>query len=182
MCFNTFMQFDITQLKRIRKQLDMKQHQFANYSGVSQSMIAKIESNRLDPAYSKARKIEQAIIELSRNQQKQAKDIMTKKIISLKESAKIKDIITIMKKHAISQVPIIRKDNVIGMVTEASILKHKNPHTAKEVMEDAPPIITKNTGIDAIKNMLTYFPIILVKDKENLTGLITKADIIKHLS
>ncbi len=43
------MLFNIEHLKKIRKQLNLTQHQFAKESGVSQSMVAKIESNKLDP-------------------------------------------------------------------------------------------------------------------------------------
>ena len=68
------MVFDITQLKKIRKQLDLTQHQFAKNSGVSQSMIAKIEAGKLDPTYSYVRKIEDAMSSLTKHKEKEAKE------------------------------------------------------------------------------------------------------------
>ena len=52
------MVFDITQLRKIRKQLDMTQHKLAKELEISQSMVAKIESGKLDPTYSYVKKIE----------------------------------------------------------------------------------------------------------------------------
>jgi len=77
------MVFDITYLKKIRKQLNLTQHQFAKESQVSQSMIAKIESGKLDPTYSYVKKIEQVIQNLTKHYEKEAKDIMHKNIISV---------------------------------------------------------------------------------------------------
>src|SRR3989344_4527688 len=105
------MVFDITQLKEIRKQLNLTQHQFAQKIGISQSMVAKIESGKLDPTYSYVIKIEQAIESLSKNEELKAKDIMTKKIISVKKETQVKEIINVLTKHGISQVPIIEKNN-----------------------------------------------------------------------
>ena len=51
------MVFDITHLKKIRKQLDLTQYAFAKEAGISQSMVAKIESGKLDPTYSYIKKI-----------------------------------------------------------------------------------------------------------------------------
>ena len=71
------MVFDITQLRKIRKQLDMTQHKFAMEIGVSQSMIAKIEAGKLDPTYSYVKKIEDRIMHLTKRGEKEAKDIKT---------------------------------------------------------------------------------------------------------
>src|SRR3989344_5085737 len=97
--------FDITQLKKIRKQLDLTQHLFAQKVGISQSMVAKIESGKLDPTYSYVKKIEQSLESFLKNEELKAEDIMTKKIISVKRDTKTKEIIGLLTKHEISQVP-----------------------------------------------------------------------------
>lgn len=179
------MVFDITQLKKIRKQLNLTQHQFAIKAGISQSMIAKIERNKLDPTYSKIKKIENTLELLTKHHEKQAKDIMTKNIISVTPNEKITNIIKLMNKHAISQIPIIDKKNIIGLISESSILNKNLENikhlTAKDILEEAPPIISKKTKIEIIKQLLQYYPLLLVKEKGNLTGLITKSDLIKSL-
>jgi|TARA_Y100000034_G_C6910215_1_gene424229 predicted transcriptional regulator len=179
------MVFDITQLKKIRKQLELTQHQFASKAQISQSMIAKIESNRLDPTYSKVKKIEEALDLLTKEQEKEAKDIMNKSIISISQDEKISNIIKIMNKNDISQVPVINKDKIIGLISESSILNKDLDEVknliAKDVMDNSPPIIDKNSKVETVKQLLQYYPLVLIEDKGNLKGLITKADLIKSL-
>jgi len=178
------MVFDITQLKKIRKQLNLTQNQLAQKIGISQSMVAKIESGRLDPTYSYVKKIEQAV-ELSLGQEElTAEKIMTKNIIFIKKNTKIKEIINLLTKNEISQVPVIERNNCIGLVAESSILAFNDDastKTADDIMTESPPIITKNAKISVVKSLLQFYPIILIRDSEKLIGVITKADVLKCL-
>src|SRR3989344_7011180 len=180
------MVFDISQLKKIRKQLDLTQFQFAKKAGISQSMIAKIESNKLDPTYSKVKKIELALELLTKHGEKQAKDIMNKHIISVPKDEKVQNIIKIMNKNAISQVPVMEKENILGLISESSILnktiKDIKHLKAIDIMESIPPIIDKSTEMNVIKQLLKYYPILFIKEREKISGLITRADLIKNLT
>ena len=51
------MDHDIKEIKILRKKLEITQNELAKKSGVSQSLIAKIESSNIDPAYSSIKKI-----------------------------------------------------------------------------------------------------------------------------
>src|SRR3989304_2247180 len=104
------MTLDITQIKKIRKHLDLTQSQFAQKIGISQSMIAKIEAGRLDPTYSYVKKIESVINSLTKHEEKEARDIMIKKI-------------KLMNKNEFSQLPVLQAGKVVGLVTESSILE-----------------------------------------------------------
>ncbi len=154
--------------------------------GISQSMIAKIESNKLDPTYSYVKKIESSLNSLSQEKEKQAKDIMIHKIISARPNTKVEEIIKIMNKYSISQVPVIQGKNVLGLVTESSILSKNQEDLkkseAKDIMQEAPPIISKNATLEVIKQLLRYYPCLLIKDPGNIVGIITKADLLKNLS
>src|SRR3989344_4848439 len=112
------MVFDITQLKRIRKQLELTQQQFAQLAGISQSMVAKIESGRLDPTYSYVKKIEETIALLTKHEEKEAKDVICEKIYFVRKDAGIKEIINLMTKHEISQVLVKDGVDFIGLITE----------------------------------------------------------------
>lgn len=180
------MVFDISHLKKIRKQLGITQRQFAQKAGISQSMIAKIEAGRLDPAYSKVKRIEQALELLTKSHEKEAKDIMNKKIISISANEKISTIIKLMNTHNISQLPVISQERVIGLISESSILS-KNLEdlknlTSKDIMDEAPPIIAKNAKLGVVKQLLQHYPLVLIKEKGKLIGLVTKSDLIKNLT
>ena len=87
------MPFNLKDIKQIRKKVGLTQGQLANLSGVSQSLIAKIEAGRIDPTYSNAKKIFTALNELSKKQDIKAEKLMTSKIISVASNDSIKDAI-----------------------------------------------------------------------------------------
>ena len=64
------MVFDLGQLKKIRKYIGLTQREFAKIAGISQSMIAKIESGKIDPTYSYVKKIEDALSLLTKEHDK----------------------------------------------------------------------------------------------------------------
>ena len=178
------MPIEIDKIKQIRKRLGLTQGQLAGRAQVSQSLIAKIESGRLDPTYSNAKKIFNALKELSKKQEAKASEIMSNKIISVSPQDDIKEAINKMKKFNISQMPVIEQDKSIGLVSESAILSamlEKKAKTIKCMMEEAPPIISKDTSLSVISDLLKFYPLILVSDSGKLKGVITKSDLLAKL-
>ena len=77
------MPYELEEIKKIRKKLEITQTDLANRAGVSQSLIAKIESGRIDPTYTKTKKIFAALSELEKKDEITAEQLMTKKIVNL---------------------------------------------------------------------------------------------------
>ena len=46
--------YKLSEIKRLRKKLEINQKELAVRAGVSQSLIAKIEAGKIEPTYSKA--------------------------------------------------------------------------------------------------------------------------------
>ncbi len=178
------MPYEINEIKSIRKKIGLTQSELASQAGISQSLIAKIESGTLDPTYSKAKKIFDVLDSLSKQKQLKAKDIMNKKLISVTPETKIKDVIKEMRKHGISQMSVIEKSHCVGLVSETILLdafNKPNVEKAEDIMGDIPPIIAKDTTIDILSSLLKFYPIVMVSDKGNLIGVITKADVLKAI-
>lgn len=175
----------LNEIKQMRKNLGLTQKQLAEKSRVSQSLIAKIESGKIDPAYNNVQKIFSALNALAKHEGKKAGDIMNRHIVSLKPDNRANEAVVVMKKHAISQVPIIKNNKILGLVSESTILnnldKRLDSLSLKEIMEDAPPIIPHETGIAVVSEMLKHFPILIVQDSGELNGVITKADLFKNI-
>ncbi len=87
-----------------------------------------------------------------------------------------------MRKFEISQMPVLNGEIGIGIVSESSLLdalmNHPKAKTVLEVMEDAPPIISKDASAKVVSSLLKHFPVVLVASKGRLKGVITKADVL----
>ena len=178
------MSYELSEIRKIRKKLGMTQTELANRARVSQSLIAKIESARIDPTYTKTMKIFTALSDLERKEEIKAGQIMTGKIVSIRPNESIKDAITKMKKLQISQLPVIENHKLIGLVSESTILEAllaSKVTFVKEVMQESPPIVSKTTAIQIVSNLLKHYPMVLVSEEGKLVGLITKSDLIGRL-
>lgn len=178
------MTYELEEIRKIRKKLGLTQPQLANRSGVSQSLIAKIESGRIDPTYTKTKKIFAALSDLEKKEETKAEQLMTSRIISISQNEPIKEAIEKMKKHKISQLPVIDDNKLVGLVSESTILDallNSKGKFVKEVMQESPPIVSKITSIQVISNLLKYYPMVLVSEEGKLIGLITKSDLLGKL-
>ena len=181
---NNKMTYELEEIRKIRKKLGMTQTELANRAGVSQSLIAKIESSRIDPTYTKTKKIFAALSELEKKEEIKAEQIMNSRIINVAPSEPIKDAIAKMKKHQISQLPVIESQKLIGLVSESIILEallNSKATLVREVMQEAPPIVSKTTPIQVVSNLLKHYPIVVVSEEGKLIGLITKSDLLEKM-
>lgn len=176
---------EINEIRIVRKKFGLTQAELAKKSGVSQSLVAKIESGAIDPSFSNVRKIFDFLSTLQKERGLKAGDVMHPLLISTEPSSSIKSAVAKMKKHGISQLPVIMKCKCVGLVSEAAILNSifdRNVEKVEDVMEDAPPIVSKNTSVEAVSELLKHTPIVLVSEKGRLNGIVTKSDIISKLS
>ena len=63
------------EIPKLRKQLGVTQAELAGLAGVSQALIAKIESGRIDPSFSKAKALSETLLGLQRKSTKKTKEI-----------------------------------------------------------------------------------------------------------
>ena len=107
-------------------------------------------------------------------------------VVSFSPSKSLNKAIEIMREKAYSQVPIIQSTQILGTVTESSIIsksmgKDISTLTVSDVMVEALPILPPGSSNEEIYTLLKYHPAILVVSKGMLLGIITKADIMHHL-
>ena len=174
--------FDIREIKVIRRKVGITQKELARRAKVSQSLIAKLESGNIDISYSNAKRIFDSLESITHESKLKAKDVMSKRLVSAKSNEKVAEIVKRMKKYEISQLPVIDRC-VAGLISETTILNNLDKMNKKvgEVMEEIPPIISKESDIEVISNLLKFYPIVLVIDKGKIEGVITKADIITRI-
>lgn len=173
---------ELKEVKLIRKRFSLSQTELAKLSGVSQSLIAKIEAGRIDPTYSNAQKIFRALERLHEEKELKAEEIMNPRIIALHPEDSLKEAVQKMRKFEISQMPVVEGDTVIGIVSEGTLLdalvNNRKAKIVLEVMGDAPPIISKDASAKVVTALLKHFPAVFVASKGKLKGVITKADVL----
>lgn len=170
-------------LRRLRIEAGLTQSQLAKLVGVSQAHIAKIENEKVDPRLSTVNRILQVLIEGSG---KKCGEIMTRGVISAKPDDKVRKVSELMVKHAISQLPVIDRDRVIGTITEEDIIKNLSSSIAEEKVEKimGPPLpsVPEDTSINMIRPLLESYPGVLVTRNGRVVGIITRSDLLKTIS
>lgn len=179
---------EIEHVKSWRNELGLTQKQLADICGVSQSLIAKIESNKLDPSYSIARKILITLNKLKYKYSKKAPDIMSKNIVKVNKNDSVRKSIQLMKKKGFSQLPVFNRNHPVGRISEKIILDHISSGEDLEeiakrkvytIMDDPFPVLDKTSPINLISEVLKYNSAIIISEKHRPVGIITKQDLLK---
>lgn len=177
---------DIQSIRRKRKKLDITQKQLAKRAGVSQSLIAKIESGKAEASYEKVKGIFEVLDRQKSKEEKRCHNIMCKKLISVKEDDTVRKAISLMKKHSISQLPVFKGKIVIGSISETALLSGLEKKSKKElfkqkvgkIAEAVLPIVNKELPVSSVIPLLKSSPAVLVSEKGQIKGIITKADLL----
>jgi predicted transcriptional regulator len=171
-----------------RRKLGITQQKLAKMAGVSQSLIAKIESGRIDPAYSKVTSITEALEREQFSKEKTAKDIMHTGIETVSAGENLHSAAAKMRKHSISQMPVLDSNRVVGSISEEIVLLHFPSDPKKiahllvgEVMAEAFPSALPLTPISAVAALLRHYPAVLVMERGSIAGIITKADLLETI-
>jgi len=178
---------ELSEIKKRRKKFGFTQSGLAAKTGVSQSLIAKIESDSIVPSYTNAKRLFDFFESLHEQTQAQALEFMSSKVIGVSPQASIKEAVRVMKKHAVSQLPVIEDGRNIGTLSEKIVLEKMNnaqdlneisSMEVRDVMTEAMPTIREDTQFKAISALLEHNPGVIVAKKGKVTGIITKSDLL----
>lgn len=175
-------------LKQRRIELGLTQNELAMRAGVSQPLIARIESGDVDPRLSTLRKIFDAF-EISEKEQVKACDIMHSLVTFVSSSDSLDHAVEIMQEYSYSQLPVIDDGVPMGSISEDMLVRamaENKPSRLSQMkvidlMGESFPVISPTTDIWLVSQVLERYPAVLVVEKGQTIGFITKHDIIKLL-
>jgi predicted transcriptional regulator len=184
---NTF--YEIGDIKKLRKAHGLTQRQLAKITGLSQSYIAKIESGRIDPSYSKVQNIFKALESMRQNSAQNAAGIMNTGLIWIYGDESVRDAVKVMHESSISQLPVFdREHRVIGSISERSIVEAmgKGKDIIKlyqmkvsEIMDPPFPLVDEVAPVELVAKILTFYNAVLVTKLGKVIGIITRSDLLK---
>jgi predicted transcriptional regulator len=180
----------VSDIKKMRKQLDMTQNELARIASVSQSTIAKLERNTISASYEIVTRVFDALENegKARKIRKTAKDVLHSSIITINNDATLAEVSDLMKRRGYSQMPVMNHESVVGSISEETILEKLRQGLSldelsrirtEEVMNEAYPVIPEETPVDVVATLLYHSPAVLVQRKGRIIGIITKSDLLK---
>ena len=178
----------LEEIPRRRKSLDLSQKELALLAGVSQSMIAKLEALKISPSYERTTRIFDALEDLEREVELKVREIASKKVIGVRSQDTVSRATELMRQTGFSQLPVLDDRVAVGSISEktvlAQILKGMNlaelsRKRVEEIMDESFPQLDEESQFSAVSSLLQYSPAVIVTKKGRLSGIVTKADLLK---
>lgn len=125
-----------------------------------------------------------------------AGDIQSKKesgrVYTAKTTDLLRNVVTMMKDHNISQLPVVNEDErLMGLVSEIDLLNHMllsdHVHQPDETIEGMintdVPIVGPNAQLETLMSLIKdRSAVVIVNQNDRVQGILTKIDILDYLS
>lgn len=179
----------IQEIKKRRMALGISQKKLANSVGTSQSLIAKIESNRVNPSYDVVKKIFEYLDRMEQPKTGLARDVEKRDLIWVRKSERVREAAEKMRQHGFSQLPVRddREEICVGSLSERQIvqgiLKETDPKAyseklVSEVMQEQFPVVDESIPVTAVALLLQHSQAVLTARKGKIVGIITPSDLL----
>ncbi|MEW6434708.1 MAG: pyridoxal-phosphate dependent enzyme [Myxococcota bacterium] len=120
------------------------------------------------------------------------KDILAgrkQQLITAAKGEKIGEVIEDMKKHGISQMPVLAADGTaLGMIHEYDLLNgliggsYKLTDPIDALIAPLQGVVTPETTIPQLRQVFAQDNVAVVREGQKITGIVTKIDLIEHLA
>ena len=113
----------------------------------------------------------------------------TRELITVNADDKVRHALHLMKEYDISQMPVMKGDEIVGSVSENTILTFilENPlnHAEKpvlDIMDDPFPMVEEDLPVRKLNKFVTKkIPAVMAKDKSGKMHILTKYDILQMI-
>ena len=182
---------DLDQIVQIRRALGLSQTQLASIAKVSQSTVAKIEQGKTVPSYAIAKRLFEALDVERRQRQREATiaDVRSgRAIISVGPHTLLESAVAEMRRHKISQLPVMVESTSVGSLSERTvtnlILMGKSSSEfsklrVRDVMEPPFPTLDEQAPVYLAAELLRHYSAVLVTIQGKIHGIVTRSDLLK---
>ena len=170
---------DVKEIVKMYTKLGISQKKLAEDIGVNVTWLNKVVNGKIrEPGYNQIRRIFDYLEEKANEKETKVQDICTKHITMIKLGEPILQISKMLKKKGFNQVPVTKRDKVIGMITSEKLMEFngldvRNMYLKEEHLLPEPFEAAYNQPAKSLIPMFKYSSCILVKKKGEIIGIIT---------
>jgi len=180
----------LSEIRRRRRALGLPLGEVARAVNRSDATLSRIERGQIRPSYELVQRILTYLEEKERAlvTHLTATDVMTRQVRTVDAATSLVDAARLMEHHAISQIPVTENGRVTGSLSEAGVLRtlaqsssRRSPPRVRDVQENMYPQVDLDFPTDLLADLLARVPAVLVTHRGNLSGIITRSDLIRRL-
>ena len=176
----------------MRKLLGLTQTALSRVAGVSQSTIVKVEKRQMNPSYDIVRRIMNALEAEMQRQEKKAlvEQVQSRKVQFIDAKISLESATDEMRRFKFSQLPVFHLGRSVGSISDKTItnliLAGKEPRElarirVEDVMDPPFPQIDAKAPMELAASLLRHYNAVLVTTRGDVTGIVTKSDLMKLL-
>ena len=109
-------------------------------------------------------------------------------LVTATSTAKVREVIDMLKSRGISQVPVVDNGKLVGIVAEVDLLRHLVTGQGTldsqigSLIEGDYATVSPDTKIELLQNVLTDAKLAIVLEGDKVVGIVTKIDLIEFLA
>src|SRR2546428_14076275 len=109
-------------------------------------------------------------------------------VIRAEASDGVQDVIRLMKKHGIAQLPVLDRTRLVGMISEVDLLNAllKDPDSVDRPVGDLVDqnyvLVPADSPVGRLAGIFTEGKGALVQEGDKITAVVTKIDLIDHMA
>ena len=112
------------------------------------------------------------------------KDVMTTRVITVKENQSKQQAARLLSQYRISGLPVVNDDDaLVGVVSEVDIIAREGK-TVRDIMTRSIISVTEETDLEEVSRIFVSERIkrVLVLDQGRLIGIVSRADLVKEVA
>lgn len=177
---------ELGEIRSLRHRLGLTQRELADLAGVSQPLIARIETGTVDPRWSTARSIMEALNSVERRAVT-LEEVMNRTILAVDPDEPVEDAIRLMRDNGFSQLPVLEGGAPVGSISEDTIVRalssaRDRSQVAASRVGDVcgPPFpsAAPGTTVDQAYRLLEDATALLVMEHGRVVGIVSKTDLL----
>lgn len=166
-------------LRKKRQRMGVKQKKAADLAGLSPSQVNRMERKSVNPSYESVYLLYTALETLEGENAETASEMMHEQVTWISGGETLEAAAKKMRENDFSQLPVKKDGESVGRITERMILESREPDLdVGEVMGSELMSVNEDTRVEVVEEILKREPAVLVKSEGEVTGIVTKSDLL----